>query len=244
MVAPLMNTSVSPFLFVYTTWDGYSDGAYDVDPPSNASGAVENAPAPFTLLPTSPYTFKQALSFNPAGSDPTELPLEWYTTFGSNVWWLYVNGIAIGYYPYSLYTSSLASGANGNGITLYVGGEVYAGHNGTDMAQMGTGMPAEAGYPYAAYQYDMQYAGLEEGESFVSPFTITTTCGGEICTPGAIPLCRVNPKCISPWYDPYPSCYDFSATGGLSNWGSYFFFGGTSYPTDPGFKSGCTGNFH
>jgi hypothetical protein len=222
-VDPQLNGNSSPHLFTFMTWNGYADGAYNNRQAFSYQNNTYDSFFPWVPSPGAPYIVGQPLTANSVGSTPAEITLQWSSDFGAPDWWLYVNGTPIGYYPASLYTGAMADGANGWGIHLMVGGEVYAGAQGTDTAEMGTGVPAEWGYPYAAYQRNIQYAGRSQGSGFWAPFSLTS----------------------SAWYDQYPNCYDYSTSGGQSSWGTYFFFGGTSMSSEWWvFKSGCTPNFH
>jgi hypothetical protein len=215
-----LNGDNAPHLFIFTTWDGYADGAYNAAMAYNYKNGVYDSFAPWVAYPGAPYTVGQPLTYNAVGAVPKEITLEWFSDFGAPDWWLYVNGVPIGYYHSTLFSGSMAD-PNGWGNHLFVGGEVYAGPSGTDTAEMGTGNPAEYGYPLAGYQRNVQYAGRTQGLGYWAPLLLTS------------------------WYVPYPSCYDEVMTGGQVGWGTYFFFGGTSMSSEWwAFKPGCTPNFH
>jgi hypothetical protein len=169
-------------LFIFFTPNNYASGCYNLD----CTGFVQTSSA---------FTLGGAWSnYSTYGGAQYGFSEQWQYFQGN--WWLYIQGTAIGYYPGSIYGSGpLASG--GSTLTEF-GGETYTG--GTSQPQMGSGMFANAGFGYAAYQRTVFYINTAQGSAWSSLTPLVT----------------------------HPACYTFeyhdSSEG--SSWGTYFYFGG------------------
>jgi hypothetical protein len=89
-------------------------------------------------------------------------------------WWLYINGVAIGYYPASLYKRGpLATHAD----EIQYGGEVCC-SDGKTWPAMGSGAFAEAAYSLAAWQDGLYYVDPEGygGYPTLTPYTPSPAC--------------------------------------------------------------------
>ncbi|KAG0556975.1 hypothetical protein KC19_11G092200 [Ceratodon purpureus] len=129
-------------------------------------------------------------------------------------WWLYLDGVGIGYWPSSIYANGYLQGTANQ---VQWGGEVAIIRDSSvtthSTTAMGSGAFPKAGYPKAAYQRNISYADAT-GSFFIPNPT------------GLDKRRRFN----------NPLCYDIQVQqGNFTNWGSYFFFGGSG-----GANPGCT----
>jgi hypothetical protein len=185
----------APHLFIFYTTNGYTSsgdnkGGYNQD----VDGWVQSSR---TIYPEARFPLLSQL-----GGTQYVMPLKWQLWQGN--WWLRVNGVWIGYYPASLFsTPGLQTEANQ--IAWY--GEVIdsatppAGTTGTDM---GNGHWPPEGWQFCAFMSNLLY---------------------QVPSGPLIELVRYTPDTV---YADYYLCYDieghFTNEGG---WGSYFWWGGS-----------------
>jgi hypothetical protein len=139
-VFPAFYGHTAPVLFIFWTADAYQSqmcynltcGAFvQIDPSVAIGGAFS--------------------SWTTSGYEPVEFQAGFLLYSGN--WWLQVNGVWVGYYPGTLFGAGLlATGAE----SIDYGGETLVSARGV-APPMGSGMFAEAGYPYAAHQRDIFY---------------------------------------------------------------------------------------
>ena len=134
----------NPHLFIYSTQDGYNaTGCYDLTCSDfvQVSGSVTPG---MTLSPVST-----------SGGTQYEAHLLSYRDPSTGNWWLQYQGVWIGYYPKSLYSST---GLLNRSSRVNVGGEIIdensSRHTTTDM---GSGAFSSSWYHYAAYVRDIKY---------------------------------------------------------------------------------------
>jgi hypothetical protein len=169
--------------FIYYTADNYqTTGCYDLT--CSAFVQVSNAltfGAPFAA---SSYSVP----------DGGQYELQFYWEFYAGNWWLNYNGTWIGYYPGSVYhggqltkySNLLEFGSESVGTTVW--------------PAEGSGLWANNGWTYAAYQRELWY---------IAPNTTYSTYWDTL-TPET----------------PSPACYTITSPAYASNWGIYFYFGG------------------
>ena len=169
-------------LFIFFTPNNYASGCYNLD----CTGFVQTSSA---------FTLGGAWNnYSTFGGTQWGFSEQWQYFQGN--WWLYIQGTAIGYYPGSIYGSGPLSSGSSN--LSEFGGETYTG--GTSQPQMGSGMFANAGFGYAAFQNTVFYISTAQGGVWSSLSQIVT----------------------------HPNCYTFQyhpSTEG-SSWGTYFYYGG------------------
>lgn len=178
---PARTGTENSVLFIYWTADGYQKtGCYDLS--CGAFVQVSNAVTiGGSFYPT---------SYSVSDGGQSEIQVQFYLYQGN--WWLKVDGTWIGYYPGSLYgrgqlasySNLLEFGSESVGTTVWPG--------------EGSGLFAESGWSYAAYQRLIYY---------VDP---SNTSYWSSLTP----------------VKPSPSCYSITQPGFDSNSGIYFYFGG------------------
>jgi Neprosin len=181
-----------PHLFIFYTTNGYTSsgdnkGGYNRD----VDGWVQYSNTIYPEAKSSPLS--------QFGGTQYIMSLKWQLWQGN--WWLRVNGVWIGYYPASLFsTSGLLSQADK--IAWY--GEVVdsGGHAGTTATDMGNGHWPYEGWQHCAYMSHLYYQSSNGGA-----------------------LARYNPSSV---YATSSLCYDiedhFNNTG---SWGPYFWWGGS-----------------
>jgi Neprosin len=181
-----------PHLFIFYTTNGYTSsgdnkGGYNRD----VDGWVQYSNSIYPGALSSPLS--------QFGGTQYVMQLKWQLWQGN--WWLRVNGIWIGYYPASLFsTSGLRSQAD---KMAWYGEVVDSGdHAGTTATDMGNGHWPYEGWQRCAYMSHLYY---------------------QSSTGGA--LSRYDPGSV---YATNSACYDieghFSNTG---SWGPYFWWGGS-----------------
>lgn len=194
----------SPYLFLFSTNNGYADGCYD-----NWNGVPSTC---VTWVPssTAAFAWNQLLAFdapgNVGGQDPQPGPVEITPTvieIGGNYWITITIGSVssyLGYFPGSDFTGTTPFD------TFQVGGEVYdaTGTFTGDGVQMGSGNPPSEGYGWAAYHHDFATAWEANGSTQWS-FDAS--------------MCATR-----------PIDYGYSTTAGVgqSTWNEYFYYGGTA----------------
>jgi len=168
-VMPRKYTTNLAVPFIYWTSADYADGCYNLE--CTAFVQVESQ-----WLLGAPWP---ADKYSVSNGQQTGFRQAWYYYQGN--WWLEINGVAIGYYPGSLYgTGPLASGA---ATAVDFGGE----DTGTTGAlQMGSGQFANAGAQLAAFQSKILFyltdggtlpAALVPSQHYPSCYTIDLTSG-------------------------------------------------------------------
>jgi Neprosin len=181
-----------PHLFVFYTTNGYTSsgdnkGGYNQD----VDGWVQYSSTIYPEALSSPVS-----SF---GGTQYIMNLKWQLWQGN--WWLRVNGVWIGYYPASLFsTSGLRNQAE---KCAWYGEIVDSGsHAGTTRTDMGNGH-----WPYEGWQHC----------AYMSNLAFQSGTGGQ--------MARYNPTSV---YASHPKCYGieghFANTG---SWGPYFWWGGS-----------------
>lgn len=181
-----------PHLFIFYTTNGYTSsgdnkGGYNRD----VDGWVQYSNTIYPEARSSPVS--------QFGGTQYVMQLKWQLWEGN--WWLRVNGIWIGYYPASLFsTSGLRSQA---GKMAWYGEIVDAGsHAGTTATDMGNGHWPYERWQHCAYMSHLYYQSSASGA-----------------------LSRYNPSSV---YATDELCYDieghFDNTG---SWGPYFWWGGS-----------------
>ena len=178
---PARTGTQNPVLFIYWTADGYQNtGCYDLS--CSAFVQVSNAVTiGGSFYPT---------SYSVSDGGQTEIQVEFYLYQGN--WWLKVGGTWIGYYPGSLYkggqlsrySNLLEFGSESVGSTVWPG--------------EGSGLFAESGWSYGAYQRLLYYVDTANNSYWDS-------------------LTPVKPS---------PACYSITSPSFDSNSGIYFYFGG------------------
>jgi len=179
----------NPHLFIYSTQDGYNaTGCYDLTCSDfvQVSGSVTPG---MTLSPVST-----------SGGTQYEAHLLSYRDPSTGNWWLQYQGVWIGYYPKSLYSST---GLLNRSSRVNVGGEIIdensSRHTTTDM---GSGAFSSSWYHYAAYVRDIKY--IDTSNTWQVPTSLSE-------------------------YETDSNCYDATVGSESSVWGYYLFFGGTGY---------------
>lgn len=180
-----------PHLFIFYTTNGYTSsgdnmGGYnqDVDGWVQYSGTI--------------YPEAKSSPLSQFGGTQYVMSLKWQLWEGN--WWLRVNGVWMGYYPASLFsTTGLRTQADK--IAWY--GEVVDSTNaGTTETDMGNGHWPYEGWQHCAYMNNLYYQSATGGT-----------------------LSRYNPSSV---YATNDMCYDveghFDDTG---SWGPYFWWGGS-----------------
>jgi len=180
-----------PHLFIFYTTNGYTSsgdnkGGYNQD----VDGWVQYSGTLYPEAKSSPLS--------QFGGTQYQMALKWQLWQGN--WWLRVNGIWIGYYPASLFsTTGLQTQAD---KIAWYGEVVDSTHAGTTETDMGNGHWPYEGWQRCAYMNNLYY---------------------QSSTGGA--LSRYNPSSV---YATNPLCYDieghFNNTG---SWGPYFWWGGS-----------------
>lgn len=173
----------NPVFFIYWTADNYG-----------ATGAYNNRDGHF-FIKSSAFPIGGIFSTTSvAGGPQYEVELSYYCSGGN--WWLYVGGVAIGFWPASIY----GNGPMTNGAAeVMFGGET---DGNSDYPPMGSGALPPAGYAHAAYHRNISY--FDPSNNVVPAQLIAITpaprgYGIDIGQPAA-------------------------ASGAA--WGSYFYFGG------------------
>jgi hypothetical protein len=173
-------------LFIFSTSDGYQHGCYNLD----CSRFVQTYPN---------IVIGGTLTGSTKNGTQQITTLSYQREAGTGHWWLYVQGIGVGYYPATLFS---AAGIRTTASTIIFGGEIassVAAHRDTNMGSSDGDYPS-AGYGVSAYTRTAQYRS--------NPTTWSDVPGW---TPSAAE----------------PLCYDI-ATGyeSSSAWKRYFYFGG------------------
>ncbi|MCU1294641.1 MAG: hypothetical protein JWP08_3491, partial [Bryobacterales bacterium] len=178
---PALYGTENPVLFIYWTADGYQNtGCYNLD--CGAFVQVNHSVAIGGSFDPSVYSVSDG--------HQNEIQVEYYLYQGN--WWLMVNGTWIGYYPGSLYNGGqLSNYAN----LIEFGGESVGS---TVWPAEGSGLWANSGYTYAAYQRLLYYIDTTNVSQWDSLTTAT----------------------------PSPSCYSITTPAFNSDSGTYFYFGG------------------
>jgi hypothetical protein len=137
-------------LFIYSTWDNYQlTGCYNLDCPNfvqTNSGVLLGG----SFAANSQDASSVVNGYSAAGGAQKDFQINYYNFSGD--WWLYINGKAIGYYPASLYPSSITADE------VEFGGEITDDNSGGHTTtQMGSGAFASAWYSQAAYQRQLYY---------------------------------------------------------------------------------------
>jgi Neprosin len=178
---PALYGTENPVLFIYWTADGYNKtGCYNLD--CGAFVQVNHSVAIGGSLDPSIYSVSDG--------HQGELQVQYYLWQGN--WWLGVNGTWIGYYPGSLYKGGqLSKYAN----LIEFGSESVGS---TVWPAEGSGLWANSGYTYAAYQRLLYYTDTTNVSQWDSLTTAT----------------------------PSPSCYSITQPAFNSDGGIYFYFGG------------------
>lgn len=188
----------APHLFVYWTADHYNiSGCYDLECPGFVQ--VENSWVIGGAMPS--YTTLEQLN----NGEIAEVDIQVLYDSTDLVWWLFLNGVAIGYWPAALYPSTYL---HGTANFLEWGGEVAIEKNNTAHSRtvMGSGAVPTAGFPLSAYQRNITYADVVSGVTNMDA-NVKYLTEGQIRTD--------------------PSCYDIAVQlNNYANWGTYFFFGG------------------
>lgn len=249
----------SPHLFVYSTQDGYwKTGAYANDPggapkcgcdeaAGNCLACANRVTDPFVQIPAKPGTpqFTPNMSvFTPSqiGAKPNEVTFETVNTANGKGWFVFINGVAIGNYPATIFKTSalpiVGSMAN-TAQAFWAGGEV-ARQSGTSyttntpaLSEMGSGIGAPIGFEAAAYDRNIEFFVPANQPGSSTPINIST--GGQV---------SVVANSFFSIYDSNPNCYNvgfgFSgtpATGsagpGGNNWGNYMYYGGLGHNCGP-----------
>ncbi|MBV9265766.1 MAG: neprosin family prolyl endopeptidase [Acidobacteriaceae bacterium] len=167
--------------FIYFTADGYqATGCYDLTCPGFVQ--VDNS-----------VTFGAALdpnSYSVLGGPQSEIQVGYFLSQGN--WWLNFNGTWLGYYPGSLY--------GGGQLSQYANYIDFGSESVGDTIwpAEGSGLFAESGYSFAAYQRLIYYVDLSNNYDWAS------------LTPSM----------------PSPSCYSVTDPAFDNYSGAYFFFGG------------------
>lgn len=185
-------------LFIYSTSDGYRGNSY-------SSGCYNLTCGRFIQTNRSIIIGGPFSSYSVTGGTQREVEIA-YLLGGTPTpnWWLYINGVPIGYYPAKLFNTN---GLRNYAGTIDFGGEivddrsVHSYHTTTDMGSK-TGAFPSAGYGKAAYQRRIWY------------FPTRTS------SKDATSLQRG----VTNRY-----CYDISGIGYYSTWRVYFYFGGSGY---------------
>ena len=183
-------------LFVYSTSDGYSANNF-------ASGCYNVTCGRFVQTNSAIVLGGPLASYSTSGGSQSEITLLAFRDDGSSSnhdWWIYVNGVAVGYYPNSLYSSTGLADKNAR---IDFGGELVNDQtNGVNTStQMGSGAFPSAGFQYAAYIKKIQYLDMSFNYQ--------------------------NAASLSPGVS-FPYLWDMSAVTYSSdpNWLTYFYFGG------------------
>jgi hypothetical protein len=181
-----------PHLFIFYTTNGYTSsgdnkGGYNRD----VDGWVQYSNAIYPEAKSSPLS--------QFGGTQYIMPLKWQLWQGN--WWLRVNGVWIGYYPASLFSTS---GLRSQAAKIAWYGEVVdsGNHVGTTATDMGNGHWPYEGWQHCAYMSHLYY---------------------QSSTGGA--LSRYNPSSV---YATNDLCYDIEGHfGNTGTWGPYFWWGGS-----------------
>lgn len=137
-VYPEMYGHAQPVLFTYWTADAYQK-----------TGSYSNTAGEFVQVGASHPVGMALGKSSVVGGEQVELELEVMLYQGN--WWMFVNGVASGYYPGSHYEGGpLATGAT----AIDYGGETVGDG---DYPPMGSGQFAERGFKSAAYQRNIFY---------------------------------------------------------------------------------------
>lgn len=208
---------LSPHLFIYWTNNAYNKenltgnhGCYNLE----CSGfvQVDNQWVIGGAMPS--FT---TLAENAPAESEVEIEVLYDPTQG--VWWLYLNNVAVGYWPTSIYEGGRLGGS---ALEVQWGGEVYfhkdSGAVAHSKTTMGSGAFPTAGYPVAAYHRNITFADGAGAFFYPDPATLSTPDSDKVVTD--------------------PLCYDIVIQqGDFVNWGTYFFFGGSG-----GNNPGCVGS--
>lgn len=181
-----------PHLFIFYTTNGYTSsrdnkGGYNRD----VDGWVQYSNTIYPEAESSPLS--------QFGGTQYIMPIKWQLWQGN--WWLRVNGVWIGYYPASLFSTS---GLRSRAAKIAWYGEVVdsGNHAGTTATDMGNGHWPYEGWQHCAYMSHLYY---------------------QSSTGGA--LSRYNPSSI---YATNDLCYDIEGHfGNTGSWGPYFWWGGS-----------------
>ncbi len=213
-------------LFMWTTNDGYVSGGYNL-----YSGVFNQV--------STQYTPGMTLKASASGAKPpSEVTVSWQAyavgdspAGGDGQWWLYVNGVGVGYVDNGWFLNGMGGNAP-LAQDLLIQGTFFFGQAGGEVCdgtlpvtglptttQMGDGQFAAGGYPKAAYQRNVNYSYTFDGanETADVPTSASQT-------------------------DPTLYTANTTLPAGGTGWGSYFYFGGPGYvaPTKPAAPTGVT----
>ncbi len=232
-------------LQVFMTSDGYITSCYadgGGDCCGNDVGVPNSCWVAMGMSPTTPptMTVSQTLAttttVTPYGSAPYELQVG--VVNNGDAWWVYVNGLPIGFYPLPdtyLWPGTTEPGPmTGQATYLQAGGEVdqFWPDNVHSDTSMVSDRPASEGYGYAAYErnvlyYDSTNASHDANLQYLRTPT-TPASEGDFNFPG---LCGLQ---SGGWADAQGNPGAYSITNAVpagpspagTSWGEYFYFGG------------------
>jgi hypothetical protein len=176
---PAMYGSENSALFIYWTADGY-----------NRTGCYNLTCRAFVQTNSSFHLGVGFTNYSTIAGPQYEIRLQ-YLLYQGN-WWLRIANTWIGYYPGSIYQGGQLS-RNSNLLEFgseSVGTTVWPGE--------GSGLWANEGYSYAAYQRLLYYVNTSGTSVWDSPVA----------------------------YVPSPHCYSVTTPSFSSSWGTFFYFGG------------------
>jgi hypothetical protein len=208
----ILNGDLQPHIFTYFTTNNYA-------PPANNTGGYNRTVTGWQQSSGSVFPGIRINGISTYGGPQLEVSMKFQLyrepTNGQLNWWVAVQGIWMGYYPASLYSGGMASGAS----SATFGGEVESTLSNPELTkdQMGSGSQAKGGWTHAAYMRNLRYQTDLNGTMTNSSGTASTDAAA---VGGA---------------DPY-TIQSFMNSG--SSWGSYVYVGGpsTATPQTPTFN--------
>ncbi|XP_024369811.1 protein neprosin [Physcomitrium patens] len=190
----------APHLFVFWTADAYQKlSCYDLQCPGFVH--VDQSWVIGGAMPS--YSTLKELQ----NGITSEVAIRVLYDTNDRVWWLYLDDVPIGYWPASIFGSKYLQGT---AAKVEWGGEVYIekwNNTAHSKTAMGSGLFPTAGYPTSAYFRNITYAYAKSG--------FTDLDANVTFLKGAM-------------FRDDPNCYNIAVQQkNYSNWGSYFFFGGS-----------------
>jgi len=205
-----LNGDLSPHVFTYYTTNNYAKDGNNLGGYNRQHKGWVQYSGPSTTGRTL-YPGIAIASVSVFDGPQFEMPMQFQLQIDGATqdknWWVFVDGIPMGYYPASLYG---AGGMSGGTTSVSSGGEIYSGLKNPALTQnqMGSGFVAAAGLARAAYVRNLQ---------------VQTDLNGTLVDNIGLPEADVA---VASAADPYSIA--LNPAPAEPNWGQYYFVGGPS----------------
>jgi hypothetical protein len=255
-------TNGEPQLVLFFTADGYYSYCFagqggDCCPTGIPdAGPNQQGTDCWVAAPGAQYTANEALEVSNLGEVTSELAVQVWNGAAHNPpyygWFVYINGNLIGWYPPDTFkwpageagAGTYGPMAYGPASYMQVGGEVLDDWNSGGCYQhtstgMGSGLaPPTWGYGWSSYDRNVSWISGSGGYAGASlEFFLAPSCMNDYSVLG---VCGVDSGYWTNDCGNGFGAYSLSTTGGQSNWGTYFFFGGGENQCKGGAAPPCT----